>query len=54
MHPEELAREGWEKQTTHNKPRLSKVAEMYKEIGFEVHLEPFHPDKRRKIPCTNY
>ena len=41
---EELAQEGWEKRTTFDEPRLSETAEMYKEIGFEVHLEPFDPD----------
>jgi hypothetical protein len=41
----ELARKGWEKQTTFDEPRLSELVEMYKEIGFEVHLEPFHPDE---------
>ena len=41
----ELTREGWEKQTTFDEPRLSELVEMYKEIGFEVHLEAFHSDE---------
>ena len=41
----ELTCEGWEKQTTFDEPRLSELVEMYKEIGFEVHLEAFHPDE---------
>ena len=41
---EELIRDGWEKQSTHDEPRLSDTVEAYKEIGFEVHLEPFNPD----------
>jgi hypothetical protein len=42
---EELTRAGWEKQMTFDEPRLSELVEMYEEIGFEVHLEPFHPDE---------
>ena len=38
---DELAKEGWEKQGTYDEPRLSELVEMYKEIGFEVRLEPF-------------
>ena len=41
---EELARQGWQRQTTYDEPRLSEMAEMYKDIGLEVHLEPFHAD----------
>lgn len=39
---EDLARAGWERKTTSDEPRLSEIVEMYKEIGFEVHLEPFN------------
>ena len=39
----ELAREGWQKQTTYDEPRLSELVEMYEEIGYQVHLEPFDP-----------
>jgi len=38
---EKLIREGWQKQSTYDDPRLSEMVEMYKEIGMEVHLEPF-------------
>ena len=38
---ETLIREGWEKQATYDDPRLSEMVEMYRQIGFEVHLEPF-------------
>ena len=37
--------EGWERQNTLDEPRLSEVAEMYGEIGFEVRIEPFDPDR---------
>lgn len=42
---EELTQQGWERQATYDEPRLSEMADMYKEIGLEVHLEPFHPDE---------
>jgi hypothetical protein len=42
---EELAREGWQRQTTTDEPRLSEMAETYREIGFDVHFEPFHPEE---------
>ena len=42
-HEQDLLRQGWEKQTTYDEPRLSEMAEMYAELGFEVHLEPFDP-----------
>jgi hypothetical protein len=41
----ELAQLGWERQATYDEPRLSEMAEVYEEIGLEVHLEPFHPDE---------
>lgn len=41
---EELRREGWEKRTTYDEPRLSELVEMYEEMGFEVRLEPFEPE----------
>ena len=42
---EELTSQGWEKQTTHDEPRLSDIVEMYEEMNFEVHLEPFNSDE---------
>ena len=51
MRPEEkLIRAGWEKQATYDDPRLSEMVEMYKEIGLEVHLEPFNPENEES--CT--
>jgi hypothetical protein len=41
---EELTSRGWQRQATYDEPRLSEMAEMYREIGLEVHLEPFHPE----------
>ena len=42
---EELARQGWARQATYDEPRLSEMADTYREIGLEVHLEPFDPDQ---------
>lgn len=35
-----LEKQGWVKQFVASEPRLSEVVELYKESGFEVHLEP--------------
>ena len=52
MTPEEkLIREGWKKQATYDDPRLTEMVEMYKEIGLEVHLEPFDAEKAEG--CTD-
>ena len=37
---EELVAAGWERRFIACEPRLSEMVAMYKEIGFEVHLEP--------------
>jgi hypothetical protein len=37
---EELVNAGWEKRFAACEPRLSEMADMYREIGFEVLLEP--------------
>ena len=41
---QELIDKGWVKQSTYDEPRLSEMVDMYKEIGFEVHLESFDPE----------
>lgn len=37
---EELKREGWTRRFTIDEPRLSEAVELYKSLGYEVHLEP--------------
>ena len=37
---DKLKSEGWEKQFTAEEPRLSEAVELYKSLGYEVHLEP--------------
>jgi len=36
---EELAKEGWQRRFMASEPRLSEMAQMCEEPGFEVHLE---------------
>ncbi len=51
MTPEKkLIEQGWQKQATYDNPRLSEMVEMYQEIGFEVHLEPFNAEN--ETGCT--
>ena len=37
---EELKMEGWMRQFTTDEPRLSEAVELYRSLGYEVHLEP--------------
>ena len=39
----ELQAQGWVRQTLINQPRLSEIVEEYRNLGFEVHLEPLDP-----------
>ena len=41
---EELAGQGWQRQSVNDEPRLSELVQTYEELGFEVRLEPFDPD----------
>lgn len=38
-----LLAQGWNKQFMANEPRLSEAVEEYRNLGFEVHLEPIDP-----------
>jgi hypothetical protein len=44
----ELEKEGWIRQFVASEPRLSEAVDLYKEAGFEVHLEPLPRGKE----CT--
>jgi len=37
---DELIEEGWTKRFVANEPRLSEAVELYRSMGYEVHLEP--------------
>jgi hypothetical protein len=48
---EELQKQGWEKRFTMDEPRLSEMAKQYKELGFEVLLEPVDPSSEECTIC---
>jgi hypothetical protein len=48
---EELRKEGWEKRFTADDPRLTEAVETYKELGFEVHLEPVDTSSEECTDC---
>ena len=48
---EKLQREGWEKRFTIDEPRLSEMVEQYKELGFEVLLEPVDTSSEECTSC---
>ena len=57
----ELDKEGWKRQSTADEPRLSEAVELYKSLGFEVHLEPVVPDESSEecaacleVMCSRY
>lgn len=41
----ELEAAGWVRQFTAEEPRLSEAVELYRALGFEVHLEPVRPEE---------
>lgn len=49
---EELMKQGWQKRFVAEEPRLSEMVDLYKETGYEVHLEPMaaveEPDEESK------
>jgi len=47
----ELKKEGWEKRFTTDEPRLSEAVEQYKELGFEVLLEPVDTSSEECTTC---
>ncbi len=48
---EELKKEGWENRFTIDEPRLTEMAEQYKELEFEVLLEPVDPSSEECTTC---
>jgi len=48
---EELKKQGWEKRFTIDEPRLSEMVEQYKELGFEVLLEPVDTTSEECTTC---
>jgi hypothetical protein len=50
---EDLKKQGWERRFTADEPRLSEAVEQYKEIGFEVLLEPVDTSSEDCTSCLN-
>jgi len=48
---DELIAAGWERRFIACEPRLSEMIEMYKEIGFEVHLESLPSKEEMQSGC---
>ncbi len=48
---DELKKEGWEKRFTIDEPRLSEMVEQYKELGFEILLEPVDLSSEECTSC---
>ena len=48
---DELKKQGWEKRFTMDEPRLSEMADQYRELGFEVLLEPVDLSSEECITC---
>jgi hypothetical protein len=48
---EELEKQGWVRQFVANEPRLSESVALYRESGFDVHLEPL-PESRECETCA--
>ena len=48
---EELRKEGWEKRFTADDARLTEAVETYRELGFEVHLEPVDTSSEECTSC---
>lgn len=42
--PEALEIKGWEARYIGDEPRLSEQVELYRELGFEVRVEPFNAE----------
>ena len=47
----QLKKEGWEKRFTIDEPRLSEMLEQYRELGFEVLLEPVDLSSEECTSC---
>lgn len=50
---EDLKKEGWEKRFTMDDPRLTEMAGLYKELGFEVLIEPVDPSSEECTSCIS-
>lgn len=49
---EQLTAQGWTKRFTASEPRLSEAVRTYRELGFEVHLEPVASEDLPAAACA--
>ena len=49
----ELEKDGWEKRFTIDEPRLLEMVDLYRELGFEVHIEPVDNSSEDCINCIS-
>jgi hypothetical protein len=42
---EQLEAAGWQRMNLYDEPRLSELAQSYRELGYQVHFEPVHLDE---------
>ena len=52
VRPQAQTLEGWEERWVGEDPRLSELADMCRELGFEVRLEPFKPTIKEGDLCA--
>ena len=45
MNKIELEKEGWERRSIVDEPRVLELSELYASMGFEVHIEPVRPEE---------
>jgi len=48
-----LLRQGWKRLTTIGEPRLSEIAEAYRGMGFEVHVETYQTEGDGCTTCLD-
>ena len=52
MDSRELAKEGWQERFAGAGLRLKETVELYRELGFEVHLEPVTGERLATTACN--
>ena len=44
MNKIELEKEGWERRSIVDEPRVRELVDLYESLGFETHIEPARPE----------
>ena len=45
MNRVELEKEGWERRSIVDEPRVRELVDLYESLGFETHIEPVRPEE---------